>query len=106
MTDLQDKLKKGEEDLIFLRDQLRIAQEDLRRVYILGNEANTKVIQAKENLDTAILRFRKESKIVSDATLNLEKIRSEESLARLALEELISKYSDALPYSIVPNGNG
>ena len=27
-------------------------------------------------------------------------------MARLALEELIAHYSDALPYSIVPNGNG
>ena len=77
MEDLKDKLKKAEDDLVFLRDQLRISQEDLRRVYILGNEANTKVIHAKENLDTAILRFRKESKIVSDATLNLEKVRAE-----------------------------
>ncbi len=59
MVDLRDKLKKAEEDLVFLRDQLRISQEDLRRVYTLGNQANTKVIHAKENLDTAILRFRK-----------------------------------------------
>lgn len=27
-------------------------------------------------------------------------------MARLGLEELIQKYSDALPYAIVPNGNG
>ena len=36
----------------------------------------------------------------------MEKARSEEALARLALEELIAHYSDALPYAIVPNGNG
>lgn len=38
--------------------------------------------------------------------MNLERARAEEALARLALEELIAHYSDALPYSIVPNGNG
>jgi hypothetical protein len=53
-----------------------------------------------------VTRFKKESKVVSDATLNLEKVRAEEALARLALEELIAKYSDALPYTIIPNGNG
>ena len=36
----------------------------------------------------------------------MEKVRAEESLARLALEEIISKFSDALPYSVIPNGNG
>ena len=100
------KLKQGEDDILFLRDQLRVIQEDLRRVYILGNNANTKVVHAKENLEAAILRYKKECKVVSDATLNLEKVRAEEALARLALEEIITKYSDALPYSIVPNGNG
>ena len=85
---------------------MRVIQEDLRRVYILGNNANTKVVHAKENLEAAILRYKKECKVVSDATLNLEKVRAEEALARLALEEIITKYSDALPYSIVPNGNG
>lgn len=38
--------------------------------------------------------------------MNLERARAEEALARLALEEVIAHYSDALPYSIVPNGNG
>lgn len=33
-------------------------------------------------------------------------MRAEESLAKLALDELVSMYSDALPYAIVPNGNG
>ena len=37
LEDLKDKLAKAEEDLVFLREQLRVAQEDLRRVYILGN---------------------------------------------------------------------
>lgn len=53
-----------------------------------------------------MIRFKQETKILSEATLNLEKVRAEESLARLALEEIISKFSDALPYSVIPNGNG
>lgn len=85
---------------------MRVTEEDLRRVYILGNQVNTKVTHAKQNLGSAVTRFKKESKVVSDATLNLEKVRAEEALARLALEELIAKYSDALPYTIIPNGNG
>ena len=43
---------------------------------------------------------------MTSATQNLEKARAEEALARLALEEVIAHYSDALPYAIVPNGNG
>ena len=38
--------------------------------------------------------------------MNLERARAEEALARLALEEIIAHYSNALPYAIVPNGNG
>lgn len=38
--------------------------------------------------------------------MNLERARAEEALARLGLEELIASYTDALPYAIVPNGNG
>lgn len=38
--------------------------------------------------------------------MNLERARAEESLAKLALDEIIQRYSNALPYAIVPNGNG
>ena len=38
--------------------------------------------------------------------MNLERARAEEALARLAVDELIAKYTSALPYVIVPNGNG
>lgn len=78
----------------------------MREAYTAGNDANTVVAQAKQNLDAINCRFQDEEKIISEAVLNLEKARAEESLARLALEELIAHYSDALPYSIVPHGNG
>lgn len=106
ITDLKAKLEKAQADLEFLNVQIVEANESLRVVYTSGNDANTVVAHAKENLDAAIARFKSENEIVCQATLNLEKARAEESLARLALEELIAKYSDALPYSIVPNGNG
>ena len=86
--------------------QIVTAQEELRIAYENGNDANTVVVHQKENIDAAVARFKSERQIVCEATLNLEKVRAEESLARLALEELIAKYSDALPYAIVPNGNG
>ena len=86
--------------------QILIAKEELRVLYTKGNDANTVVAHARQNLDAAVARYKKEQIIVSEATLNIEKARAEEALARLALEELIAKYSDALPYAIVPNGNG
>ena len=106
IADLKAKLEKAQADLEFLNAQIVDANESLRVAYTGGNDANTVVAHAKENLDAAVARFKSENQIVCEATLNLEKARAEENLARLALEELIAKYSDALPYSIVPNGNG
>lgn len=57
-------------------------------------------------MNAANQRYKQEENIITEATLNLERARAEEALARLALEEVIAYYSDALPYSIVPNGNG
>lgn len=106
IEDLKAKLDKGIADLEFLTKQIIVAKEDLRILYVKGNDANTVVAHARQNLDATVARYKKEQIIVSDATLNIEKARAEEALARLALEELIAKYSDALPYAIVPNGNG
>lgn len=75
-------------------------------MYTAGNDANNRVAFAKQNLEAVLARYKKESDNISQATLNLEKARSEEALARLAQEELIALYSNALPYAIVPNGNG
>ena len=92
--------------MVYIRSQLTIAQEELRKAYQAGNEANTLVLQAKQNVDAATLRYQQESNIVTEATQNLEKARAEEALARLALEEAIAYYTDALPYAVIPNGNG
>ena len=99
-------MKGAQEDLQFLKVQIVKVEEELRQAYVMGNNVNTKVAHAKQNVDAANARYQAEDKVISEATLNLERARAEEALARLALEELIAHYSDALPYSIVPNGNG
>ena len=92
--------------LAFLKDQYSKSTITRQNLYNAGNDANNKVAAAKQNLDAALTRFKSETTNVATATQNLEKARAEEALARTALEELIAKYSDGLPYAIVPNGNG
>ena len=99
-------LKGAKDDFAFLKTQIVACEEALRQAYSIGNDANTAVAHAKQNLDAINARYQEEEKVISEATLNLERARAEEALARLALEEIIAHYSDALPYSIVPNGNG
>lgn len=106
LEDLKAKLAQATADLAFLRIQKTDADAQLRVRYQNGNDANNRVAFAKQNLDAIVKRFQDESKVVSDATLNLERARAEEALAKLSLEEFIKKYSDGLPYAIVPNGNG
>lgn len=101
---LKNELKRAEDDLVYLRSQITVAEENLRQAYINGNDANTAVQHARENLEAIDTRYQEEENIICEATLNLERARAEENLARLGLEELISHYSNALPYSIVPNG--
>jgi hypothetical protein len=49
----------------------------LRIAYQRGNDVNNRVAFAKQNIDAIIKRFQDESKIISDATLNLERARAE-----------------------------
>lgn len=90
----------------FLKDQYTKTDTTRRGLYQNGNDANNQVAIAKQNLDAAIKRYQTETTNINTGTQNLEKARAEEALARLGLEELIAKYTDALPYAIVPNGNG
>lgn len=109
----QQDLEKSKADLdatrgtaAFLKAQSIDANEALRGAYGHGNDANTEVNFAKENLNAVNKRWEEECRIENEATLNLERARAEEELAKLALDELVAHYSDALPYAIVPNGNG
>lgn len=95
-----------EDTLNYLRTQLTKYQEELRAAYTAGNDANNNVIIAKQNLVAVNARWEQECQVEEEATFNLEKARAEQELARLALEELVAHYSNALPYSIVPNANG
>lgn len=106
LEDLKAKLAQAQQDLSFIRSQKSDADNALRLAYQRGNDANNRVAFAKQNLDAVIKRFQDESKIASNANLNLERARAEEALARQGLEDLIAHYSNALPYAIVPNGNG
>jgi hypothetical protein len=63
--------------LAFIRNQKPDADVALRQAYQRGNDANNKVAFAKQNLDAIIRRFQDESKIVSDANLNIERARAE-----------------------------
>lgn len=89
-----------------MRSELTRFENDLRQAYTSGNDANTLVAQAKQNLVAANARWEKECQIESEATLNLERARAEEALARLSLDEFVAQYTNALPYAIVPNANG
>lgn len=65
------QLKGAEEDILFLRAQMLRVEEDLRQAYIRGNEANTHVSHARQNLDAINSRYKEEEKRISEATLNL-----------------------------------
>ena len=106
LPELKAKLAEQKKNLAYLQSQLLIAQENLRMAYIAGNDANTGVLQAKQNFEAAQARYTNETNTINTATLNLEKARAQEALHALALKEMIAHYSDALPYAIVPNGNG
>lgn len=105
LADLRSKLTQAQDDLTFIRSQRTGSEDALRAAYQRGNDANNRVAFARQNLDAVVKRFQDESRIVSEATLNLESARAEEALARQGLNEFIAHYTDALPEVIVPNGN-
>jgi hypothetical protein len=53
-----------------------------------------------------INKYNTESVWLKDANLNLEKARAEKDLADIAVTEIISSSTNALPFAIIPNGNG
>lgn len=52
------------------------------------------------------LKIQTETQWLQEANNNLEQARAEKELADIAVEEIISSSTSALPFSIVPNGNG
>ena len=106
LEELKARIASLEDDLAYLKGEIITAEERLNEAYARGNDANDVVCKARTNVDASNARYEKETRISAEATINLERARAEESLARLAVDELIAKYTSALPYAIVPNGNG
>lgn len=77
LADLRAKLAQANDDLTFVRSQKVESDTALRTAYQRGNDNNNRVAFARQNLDAVVKRFQDESKIVSDATQNLERARAE-----------------------------
>ena len=58
LEDLKSKLEGAERDLAYLKTQVGYVEEELRQAYIQGNDFNTLVAHAKENLETVNTRYR------------------------------------------------
>ncbi len=54
------QLRGAEEDLAFLKTQIVVCEENLRQAYIKGNDANTLVAHAKQNLEAINARYQEE----------------------------------------------
>lgn len=100
------QLAELQSQLQFLQQEYTKSVTERNRLYGIGNDANSAVAFARQNVEAAVNRYRQEMATVDSATQNLEKARSEEALARLANEELIASYTNGLPYAVIPNGNG
>lgn len=61
---------------------------------------------AKQNLEAMRLKYNTETAWLKEANANLEKARAEKELADLAVQEIIASSTSALPFAIVPNGQG
>lgn len=55
--DISNKLQELNSNLNFLKQQNTIYVSERNRLYQAGNDANTRVQYAKQNLDAVILRF-------------------------------------------------
>lgn len=77
LADLRAKLAQANDDLTFIRSQKLESDTALRTAYQRGNDNNNRVAFARQNLDAVVKRFQDESKVVSDATQNLERARAE-----------------------------
>ena len=93
-------------EIVTLQAELNRVANTLSRQYYICNDAADGVRVAKQNLDAMQLKYTTESAWLREANGNLEKARAEKELADLAVQEIISSSTSALPFSIVPNGQG
>ncbi len=103
---LSDSIAGLPAEIAALQQELARVEESIRRQYYICNDAADSVRKAKQNLDALNIKFNTESQWLRDANNNLEKARAEKELADLGVQEIIATSTSALPFSIVPNGNG
>lgn len=113
INDKKDQVKKINDgianvptEISTLQQELARTEESIRRQYYICNDAADAVRTAKQNLDALNNKFNTESNWLRDATSNLEKARAEKELADQGVQEIISSSTAALPFAIVPSGNG
>lgn len=113
INDKRDQSKKFSDsianlpsEIASLQQELARIEETVRRQYYICNDAADSVRKAKQNLDALNNKFNTESNWLRDANNNLERARAEKELADQGVQEIISSSTSALPFAIVPNGNG
>lgn len=103
---MKDKLQDIPNELKLLRAEWSRIDNALNRQYYICDDLANGVRAAKQNVEAMRVRLNTDSQSLSNANINLEAARAEKELADIAVEELITVYTSALPFSIVPNGNG
>lgn len=93
-------------EIAALQAELARLQDASRNQYYICNDLADAVRKAQQNLDAINNKYKTESGWLNDANLNLEKARAEKELADQGVQEIIASSTNALPFSIVPNGNG
>ena len=58
LENLKTQIAGAESDLQFLKAQIVKIEEELRQAYVRGNDANTLVAHAKENMNAANQRYK------------------------------------------------
>ena len=106
IEDLKAKIGNIPSEILSLQGALAANADSLNRQYYICNNAANAVKQAQQNLDAMNLKYTTETRYLTDANNNLEQARAEKELADIAVQEIISFSTNALPFSIVPNGQG
>lgn len=113
IKDKQDELAKIQDSISALPGEMSALQQELARLeqtiqrqFFICNDAADAVRKAKQNLDAMNNKYNTESQWLADANNNLERARAEKELADLGVQEIIAASTNALPFAIVPNGQG
>ena len=86
-----------------MRAELARVQAALNRQFFLCEATADDVRRAQQNVEAMRARLNQDTEALRTANTNLEAARAEKELADIAVEEIIAVYTDALPFSVVPN---